>query len=46
VVELLVNSALLLDRMDDVAFYLARLRAAFPPDYTRWKQQHPAVKLD
>jgi len=46
VAEVLINSALLLGRMDDVAFYLARLRVAFPADYARWKQQHPAVKLD
>ncbi len=43
VVELLLDSATLLGRSDEVAFYAARLQAAFPKDHARWvAQQTPA----
>ena len=40
VVELLLNSALLLGRNDEVSFYAARYQAAFPKDYALWVQKH------
>ena len=40
VVELLLNSALLLGRNDEVTFYAERYKAAFPKDYARWEQKH------
>jgi len=40
VVELLLNSALLLGRNDEVAFYAARYRAAFPQDHALWVAKH------
>jgi O-antigen ligase len=44
VVELVTDSALLLGRMDEVAFYAARYRAAFPQAYALWvKNQPPSV---
>jgi len=43
VVELLLNSALLLGRNDEVAFYAARYRAAFPKDYALWADKHRTV---
>ena len=36
VVELLLESARLLGRDDEVAFYAARFQAAFPKDYAAW----------
>jgi O-antigen ligase len=36
VVELLLESAVLLGRDDEVRFYLLRYRAAFPKDHARW----------
>ena len=36
VVEILIESATLLGRDEDAAFYLARYRAAFPDAYVRW----------
>jgi O-antigen ligase len=44
VVERLLDSATLLGRIEDVAFYAARLQAAFPNDHALWlAQQPPAV---
>ncbi|MBK1684171.1 O-antigen ligase family protein [Rhodoferax fermentans] len=43
VVELLLNSALLLGRNGEVAFYAARYRAAFPKDYAVWAAKHGAA---
>jgi hypothetical protein len=43
VVELLLNSALLLGRNDAVSFYAARYKAAFPKDYALWVQKHRLV---
>ena len=44
VVELVLDSALLLGHMDEVAFYAARYRAAFPQAYALWvKNQPPSV---
>jgi O-antigen ligase len=43
VVELLLNSALLLGRNDEVAFYAARYRAAFPKEYALWAAKHRAA---
>ena len=43
VVELLLNSALLLGRNDEVNFYAARYQAAFPKDYALWVQKHRLV---
>jgi len=39
VVELLLDSARLLGRNDEVTFYAARYQAAFPQDYARWAAQ-------
>ncbi|MDR3371642.1 Wzy polymerase domain-containing protein [Rhodoferax sp.] len=36
VVEVLLDSARLLGRKDEVAFYAARYKAAFPKDYAAW----------
>ncbi len=36
VVEILLDSAKLLGRTDEVAFYAARYKAAFPKDYAAW----------
>jgi len=38
VVQLLLDSARLLGRKDEVAFYAERFKAAFPEDYGRWVQ--------
>ena len=40
VAELVLDSAVLLGRSDDVAFYAARLQAAFPKDYAAWAAEH------
>jgi len=42
VVELLLDSARLLGREDEVAFYAARYQAAFPKEYVAWAQRQPA----
>lgn len=39
VVEKLVESAVLLDRKEEALFYLARYRAAYPEQYSRWAQK-------
>lgn len=39
VVELLLDSARLLGRTNEVVFYSARYQAAFPPAYARWVSQ-------
>ena len=40
VAELLLNSAKLLGRSDEVAFYAARYQAAFPQAYQAWLEQN------
>jgi hypothetical protein len=47
VVEKLVDSALMLGREQEAAFYLARYRAAFPTEYAAWQQRlaHPQAQL-
>ena len=39
VVEIVLDSARLLGRKDEVAFYAARYKAAFPKDYAAWVKQ-------
>ncbi len=41
VVELVLDSAQLLGHTEEVAFYAARLQAAFPKDYALWAAQRP-----
>jgi O-antigen ligase len=41
VVEALIDSAALLGRDDEVAFYTARYQAAFPEAYARWAKGRP-----
>ena len=46
VVDKLIDSALVLDRPAEAAFYLRRYRIAYPEDYTRWRAAHdPAMPL-
>ena len=39
VAEMVLDSAQLLDRSDEVNFYAARYQAAFPADYARWARR-------
>ena len=41
VIETLIDSAALLGREDEVAFYTARYQAAFPEQYSRWVKGKP-----
>ncbi len=43
-VEILLNSAQLLGRSDEVAFYAVRFKAAFPAAYAQWVKRDGAVK--
>ncbi len=43
VAELVLDSALLLGRKDEVAFFAARYKAAFAPAYALWAKGKPAV---
>lgn len=43
VAEALLDSALLLGRTDEVAFYAARYKAAFASDYQQWAQDKPGL---
>lgn len=43
VVEKLIESATLLGRGEEAAFYLERFRAAYPKDYARWSDRARAV---
>ncbi len=40
VIERLLDSAQLLGKRDEVAFYAARYQAAFPKDYAQWISKH------
>jgi O-antigen ligase len=42
VIEKLVDSAIILKRYDDALLHLARFRAAFPGEYTKWSETHSA----
>jgi len=41
VVEKLIDSASMLGRQDEVAYYLARYQVAFPESHAAWLRQHP-----
>ncbi len=43
VVEKVMESALVLGQPEVLAFYAARLKAAFPSDYARWQQDNPSA---
>jgi len=43
VAELVLDSALLLGRQDDVTFMAARYKAAFPPAYAQWVRGKPEL---
>lgn len=43
VAELVLDSALLLGRQDDVIFMAARYKAAFPPAYAQWVKGKPEL---
>jgi len=45
VVETILNAALLLQRADKIAIYAPRYAAAFPEDFTRWRQAHADLDL-
>lgn len=43
VVEKLIDSALVLQRTDEAVFFMRRFRAAYPDDYTRWRDTREPV---
>jgi metal-sulfur cluster biosynthetic enzyme len=45
VVEKLIDSDLVLGRMDDAAYYMLRFRRAFPAEYARWKSSSTHASL-
>jgi len=46
VVEILLDSAWLLGRQDEVRYFAARLQAAFPQEYARWIRDKPAALVN
>lgn len=40
VIEKLLDSAVVLKRFDEVAYFAARMKVAFPDDYARWLAEH------
>lgn len=45
VVEKLIDSASVLGRQDEVAYYLARYQVAFPESHAAWLRQHPGSPM-